>query len=367
MALTYLCIENIRNLEFVELFPCPGVNLIHGNNGAGKTSLLEAIHILGSGKSFRTSKSNDLRTHHKEMMRVIAKYSLSADKSQQIGWERDTVSRKIRINNETVQNVSELAKLIPVRAIQPDSHYRFRQQAKYRRSLLDWGVFHVEPLFQETWSRYGRILQQRNEYLKQGQIQESVLASWDEQLCSNAEIITDCRKQYMADWVDQIQSVYKRLFNPGTKTDISVSLFKGWDDENLLLQLKHDRARDIKKATTHSGCHRADIVIEFNQSPMTTTASQGQQKILVLSLIIAQIEILLAQNTDGPQPILLLDDVPSELDDQHRKRLMETLSKLPLQVFITSTEAHLVDISMWGESAMFHVEQGEIKTKKTVS
>ena len=366
MALKRLTIENIRNLRFVEIFPNARLNLIYGNNGAGKTSILEAIHILGSGKSFRSSKSSDVRTHNTNMMRVTAHCVALNNNEHQLGWQRRENIRKIHIDSKSSHSISQLAKFVPVRAIQPDTHYRFRTQNKFRRSMLDWGVFHVKPSFQENWQRYTRVLQQRNEYLKQGPIQESALNSWDRQLCGYAEDIAQARTEYADDWVPQIKSVYEQIF-VDSPTDIDVVFQKGWDTEQLSQQLKNDRGKDIKKASTHSGCHRADMIIRIDQQAMGTTASQGQQKVLVLAMMLAQIEILLAEPSCIAQPILLLDDVPSELDEVHRKRLMSYLSRLPLQVFITTTEADQVDVSMWPDCAMFHVEHGEIRTRDTVT
>jgi DNA replication and repair protein RecF len=366
MALKRLTIENIRNLRSIEIYPNARLNLIYGNNGAGKTSILEAIHILGSGKSFRSSKSSDVRTHNSEIMRVTAQCVALNNNEHQLGWERDQYSRKIHIDAKSNHSISELAKFVPVRAIQPDTHYRFRTQNKFRRSMLDWGVFHVKPLFQEIWQRYTRVLQQRNEYLKQGSVQESVLSSWDVQICDFAEDIAQARNEYTDDWVPQIKSVYEQIF-VDSPTDIDIIFQKGWETEQLSQQLKNDRGKDIKKASTHSGCHRADMLITIDQQTMGSTASQGQQKVLVLAMMLAQIEILLAEPSRTAQPILLLDDVPSELDEVHRTRLMAYLSRLPLQVFITTTDVDQVDVSMWSDCAMFHVEHGKIRTRDTVT
>lgn len=366
MALKRLNIENIRNLEAIEIFPNARINLIYGSNGAGKTSILEAIHILGSGKSFRSSKSSDVRTHNSTIMRVTAQCIAFNNHEHQLGWERDENTRKIHIDSKTTHSVSQLAKFVPVRAIQPDTHYRFRTQNKFRRSMLDWGVFHVKPSFQENWQCYTRVLHQRNEYLKQGSVQEPALNSWDSQLCEYAEDIARDRIDYTADWIPQVKSVYEQIFVDSPK-DINIVFHKGWATEQLSQQLKIDRSKDIKKASTHSGCHRADISVTIDQQAMGTTASQGQQKVLVLAMMLAQIEILLAEPTRVAQPILLLDDVPSELDVVHRRRLMAYLSRLPLQVFITTTEADQVDVSMWPDYAMFHVEHGKIRTKDTVA
>lgn len=359
MSLSKVAIENIRNLKNLTLEIDRRLTIITGENGAGKTSILEAIHLLGSGKSFRTSKVQQILMTDSHIMRVTAEVADNFNHHHHIGWQHDSQDKRISIDADQNIKTADLARILPVRCIQPDSHYRFRQDSRYRRSLLDWGVFHVEPLFQEQWQKYQRALKQRNKILKNQSVSVANIKSWDEQLSQAGELIDLYRKNYINLWKPYVSRVLANLFNEAAE-DVELNYEKGWDKNNLLSQLQQEHTIDIKRGSTGSGCHRADLVVNIGGEIATSYASQGQQKLLFLSLVLSQIELFLdTENHFGVT--LMLDDVPSELDEKHREQLLHYLANSRIQTIITTTDLAQFEREQHPiRYKRFHVERGEI-------
>ena len=167
MSLTYLKVHDFRAFETVTLEPGPKLNLIIGANGSGKTSLLEAIHVLSLGRSFRSAHTTPLIRYGAKSLQVFARYqNLTSASTNALGIERDRHGYQVRIDGQDVSRLSELARVLPVRGITPDIHYGFYQSAKHRRALIDWGLFHVEQRFYPVWLEYRRTLKQRNALLR---------------------------------------------------------------------------------------------------------------------------------------------------------------------------------------------------------
>ncbi|MDH5631400.1 MAG: DNA replication/repair protein RecF [Gammaproteobacteria bacterium] len=355
MALRSLVINNTRNLRHVELEPSPGLNVIWGDNGSGKTSILEAIQILSTGKSFRTHQLDDVLTHGSKMTEILGRFDGRFGKAKEILWQRqDGLRRQVTIDKRKALSAGEVAKILPVRAILPDSHYRFRQQSKYRRNILDWGVFHVEHRFQESWRDFQRCLDQRNRVLKQRGINFAELKTWDEKIVDFATAVTEARDAYVNEWQPSIGPLVDELLSLGGHY-VSIRLETGgMDDYGLVLRQNH--SQDIKLGYTQFGPHRADILVDFCGKPYGSVASQGQQKMVLLAILLSQMSDIDSEIA----PVLLLDDVPSELDHQHRDNLLKLLSKKGFQVFVTTTDPNILALETWESPKLFHVKHGEV-------
>lgn len=344
--------QGVRNLAAGKLSPHPRLNLLIGANAAGKTSLLEAIHLLGTGKSFRTSRLEKVLQHGRERLTVFGR-CLGETGEQTLGYQHSGTSREIHINGEHAAQLAVLAQALPLQVVSPDTHFSFLKHAKYRRATVDWGLFHVEQDFYAVWSRHQRLLKQRNAALKLG---DTHLAVWDEPLSACGEEIHQRRKGYLQRLQTGIDRFRKHLL-PGE--EISLRLRSGWRQGQRLAEvLAEDRGRDLEQGFTHSGAHRADLEWRLSGQDARQEASQGQWKLLTLVLRLTQLQDFVEQtNRDC---ILLLDDLPAELDPERREMVMSLMASLPLQLFVTTTElAHLVT-EAWQDYAVFHVEQGEI-------
>jgi DNA replication and repair protein RecF len=355
MQLSQVEIQRVRNLKQVTLLPAEGLNLIYGSNASGKTSLLEAIYLLSHGRSFRTSNIRAVIQHQTENLQVFGKVKQEKSASFiNLGIERGPIHTQIRINQNTVNQTSRLAAYLPVQVINPEAHRLLEQGPSQRRKFLDWGLFHVEPSFNETWQQYNRILKQRNAALRNQQSAKHVVL-WDRTLIKAAEKLTNMRQQYVSELIPYIQNYTNRLI----QTAPAVQYRQGWShDVSLTEALQRSLDQDSQQGFTRNGPHRADLRITIEGVPVQEHFSRGQQKLLVCAMRLAQISHL--KNRLDQYSVVLVDDLAAELDIIHRKRLLELLVETGAQLFITVTEAELIDTEAWLSRKMFHVEHGQV-------
>jgi len=262
----------------------------------------------------------------------------------------------VSLNGIEQKQISSLAQHLPLQAISPDTHYEFQQSARHRRGVLDWGLFHVEPDFSSLWTRYQRILNQRNAALKD-QMHAKALHAWDEELVDVGEQLHAARSALVTKLLPHFQYCCGELL--GSRHFVSLLLESGWDS-NLGFgdSIRQDLVRDRARGFTHSGPQRADLQISLNAHPSRECASHGQYKALVVALRLAQIRFLL--QSKNQHCCLLIDDLAAELDVEHRARLAKLLAGLSVQVFVTTTELALIDRESWSSHKTFHVEHGDI-------
>ncbi len=354
MSLISLVLQNFRVYERTHLEPNPHLNLIFGANASGKTTLLEAIYLLGTGRSFRTAQIEQLRRCGSGDLSVTGKLTNKSGETTRLGLIHDNDGRRASVNGLEQRLVSNLARHLPLQVISPDTHYDFQQSAKHRRGVLDWGLFHVEPDFPNLWARYQRVLQQRNAALK-GPGQKKVRHIWDDELVETGEALQAARSLQINQLLPHFRSCCQELL--GEKLHVDLAMDPGWEGANGFgARLLQDRERDSARGFTHSGPQRADLEIILDGQPSKLSASHGQHKLLVIALRLAQIRFLLENRNKGC--CLLVDDLAAELDVEHRSRLARYLASLSIQVFITTTESSLIERDNWPEHKTFHVEHG---------
>lgn len=353
MPLTLLEVENLRLFEKFRLAPDLRLNLIVGHNASGKTSLLEAIYLLGTGRSFRTTHLNQLIRNTTTSFLVSGLFQDEGVPPTRLAMQRDTLQTRFSVAGSAQPSASSLARTLPLQIISPDSHFQFFTNTRYRRGILDWGVFHVEPDFYTQWARYQRALNQRNAALKTRQLPKTCFA-WDSELVDSGEKLHSYRHEFLEEWNARFQDYCFNLL--GTST-ANLELRQGWDPTTSFDQALHkERGRDVYTGTTHSGPHRADISLSFSGHSARIGASHGQQKLLVIALRLAQMAIFIQKTSR--HCVVLVDDLAAELDNAHRQQLMRTLSNMSLQVFVTATEPGLVETRDWLSHKVFHVERG---------
>jgi DNA replication and repair protein RecF len=351
MPLALLEFSGVRNLSPCRLTVHPRLNLVVGPNASGKTSLLESIHLLGTGKSFRTSRLEKVIQHGADAMTVFGRCQTGTDEVA-LGYQRQDGEHEIHVNGHRVDQLASLAQQLPLQVVSPDTHFSFLKHARFRRSAIDWGLFHVEPGFFGLWSRYQRLLKQRNAALKQ----QAATDVWDKSLAETGEAIHHQRGQYLQRLKEYIDRYSAQLLG---NAEMGLRLRSGWRQGELLEQVvKEDRQRDREQGFTHSGPHRADLEMLLSGFDARQEASQGQWKLMTLVLRLAQLEYFV--EVTGRDCILLLDDLAAELDEDRRGQVMALLASLPLQVFATATELSHLDTGAWRSHKVFHVEQGRI-------
>lgn len=356
MYLSELDISQVRNLQDVKLRPSPRCNYIFGSNASGKTSFLEAIFLLSVARSFRTTHIKHVISHDHSFLRVFARINPPQSGSTiPVGLERSFKQTRIRINGNTVSQVSQLSALLPVQIINPDVHKLLEQGPKYRRQYIDWGVFHVEHDFLQSWQQYYRVLKQRNAALRQKQ-NKAAISLWNDQLISSAKKITLARENYLTSLLPIFNQYVERLMG----LSVSLTYLRGWNSEQSFTQtLDASFDKDIYKGFTSFGPHRADLEIAFNNNLVQNSFSRGQQKLLVCAMRLAQITHL--KKVTGQQSVLLVDDLAAELDIAHRQNLISLLVDTEAQLFVTATEKDSFRLPEEIESKMFHVEHGLLK------
>ena len=353
MRLTQLQIQDFRNLRQLEFRPGSHVNLITGENASGKTSLLESIYYLSHVRSFRTQHSSDLIHREADKLQLFARIETADNNHIPLGIRRSRKSLEVRSNQKPVQRVADIAAQFPVLAIHPDSYRLITGSPAERRQYLDWGVFHVEHGFFQAWQRYRKALSQRNAALRSSQ-NNAYCQMWDKELNENAEHIDRLRQHYMTSLQPYFIELMQRFF---ANQEVRVEYRRGWSAESRLGDLLDTYlAQDRKRGFTHSGPHRADLVIQVDGQSAQTGISRGQQKALVALLRLAQAQQF--SEVTNRACVLLYDDLAAELDGQFRHKILSVLADMKLQLFLTAIEPSQIDLSAWSNKKMFHVEQG---------
>lgn len=355
MALISLDIENFRNIRQAHMDPGKGLNLIVGDNGSGKSSLLESIFFLGTGRSFRTSKIEELINFSGQSLSLGGTINISNTISSRIGISIGRDFMKVKIDGHSKRIRSALAEIIPVQIINPASFELIEGGPKLRREFLDYGLFHVEQSFLDEWKKYKRALQQRNVLLKNSK--EKELAPWNKQLIDTGIHITKLREKYLSD-ISLLFSDIINGFLPNEKVEL---LFLcGWR-KNCSLQsvLVADQARDLQLGYTASGPHRADFVITVHGKEAKRYLSRGQLKILLYAIKLAQVKLF--TSLISKRACILVDDLRSELGTEYQSRVIDYLLKVDSQVFITATSNSGLE-KEFPNKKMFHVEHGTIIT-----
>lgn len=359
MAIIKLSVTGLRNLQPVTLPLSPHVNIFYGDNGSGKTSVLEAIHLLGLARSFRSHKINTVINYQANDCIIFGQIA-SNKLTHQLGIQRNKQGELvIKLNGQNIRTAIELADILPLQIINPDSFKLLEGSPKLRRQFIDWGVFHSEPLFLPAWQRVQKVLKQRNTWLRQGKTNREELYSWDVEFSKVSEELDRYREKYIDKLKPVFEDILKQLL---AIEDFTLNYYKGWDKEACLLDILNNNVeRDKQLGHTQAGPQRADLRLKIANYNAADVLSRGQQKLIVCALKIAQ-GYLINQYKKG-QVIYLIDDLASELDEQHRITLCELLEKLQCQVFITGVEKQPI-YTVWQQAtniAVFQVEQGNIQ------
>jgi len=362
--LTHLQINHVRNLRQVKLQDLRRVNVFFGRNGSGKTSVLESIHLLGMARSFRGNSIKPLITHEEVGCTVFGKVVSSSESTGTglpLGVQRNRAGEvHIKVGGKGVRTVAELVEHLPLQVITAESFDLLTGSPGARRQYLDWGVFHVEHRFFSQWQRFQRCIKQRNKLLRRGKISDQELMVWTRDLASSGSALNEYRQAYFKRLVPRFKSVMAKLA-PSLEL-LELRFRSGWDSQFTFEKaLDLSLTADQEQGYTHTGPQRADIRVMFDGHLAADTLSRGQQKLVVCGLKLAQGQ-LLAELGRG-KCTYLIDDLPSELDQQHSQLVCALLASLDAQVFITCVNQEDV-ASVWPETeelAMFHVEHGAVK------
>ncbi len=356
MSLLKLDIYHVRNIQKESINPSPGINFIVGKNASGKSALIEAIFILGRAKSFRSTSIKPVINQDQAHLIVSAETLQSDGRYCHLGIQLDGKNTEIRINQQSRQHKSDLAYALPLQLIDPKSYELLDAGAQVRREFLDWGVFNDDKNFLIAWRKCKKALSQRNSLLKTRQI--DLLNVWDKEFVYYGTIVNKSRLNYLQKFKPIFIEIISQFLNMKL---LDLTLMPGWDVSKELQQvLIQDLDKDLRYGFTHSGPHRSDILLSVNNCLAKDFVSRGQLKLIVLSLKLAQIQLLAKEHNN--LACILIDDFSAELDSYNREKLLHYLSTMACQVFITATElTDFGDFSQIPLYKVFHVEHGNIK------
>jgi len=362
MTVARLLIQNFRNLQSTTIDLDENLNFFIGDNGSGKSSLLEALFFIAHGKSFRTTKLDNLACYQTNDFVV----SVKSFDGGQFGLSRDIQAGQttIKINGERHLRLSDLAKNIAVQIITPESFKLFFGGPKERRRFVDLGMFHVKHEFSSLWKRFSRVLKQRNACIKSNADSTHTLF-WTNEFCILSEAVAAERKVYVAELIKELQ-IWIELLLPDISNSVSVQYSQGWSQKRDLSEvLASNMEREANYGYSLYGAHKFDVVFLLHKKAIETQLSRGQQKLFLLALTFAQSKLI--ARVKQVKPILLIDDIGAELDSHSRTLLAVAIENLSCQVVITAIEPSVLNAFVSHNKAikykMFHVKHGEILIK----
>jgi DNA replication and repair protein RecF len=351
VSLTELSVAQLRCVEHAQLAIPSGLTLLYGPNGSGKTSVLEAMFILGRGRSFRTRNNERLIRYGQDHFRVTGRVTHAVRGTESLGFEFSRRATTARIGGRPAGSMAELSQAFAVQVIDPGVHRLVEEGGHRRRRWLDWGVFHVEPQFMDTWLRYGRALKQRNAALK---VQGGEVTVWDPELARLGESIALSRQELMS----RLQPYWREEVGALTGLEVDLHYLRGWNQESSLLEaLEASRSRDQARQMTNCGPHRGDVAVRLQGRPAREVLSRGQQKLVAVAMTIAQLRLLM----EGTQlvPTLLLDDPAAELDADRLQSFIARVASLRCQLVVTSLQS---ESRLFGTpERTFRLEQGRVE------
>ena len=378
-------VRHFRNLSRISVDLDPGLNLFFGENGSGKTSVLEASYFLSTVRSFRGTGLDMVVQRGAKGCLLRGKVKVGSTEHQ-IGITRDVGgNREIRIDSEITNKPSELARLLPTLVLGPQSVDLLLGSPASRRRFLNWGLFHVKPGlfnpggaaagisfmdFPVKWEEANRCLRQRNLLLRQQSIgawarNSKELEAWSERLAAYANQIDQQRNQYV--------ELYRPLFTKVALeltglAEVKFDYYRGWNREAELrgIYLK-EAALDQKRGFTQKGFQRADVRITVSGQPAAKVCSRGELKSLVWAMVLAQgaLASKIGRLVGSGATLYLVDDLASELDDEHRHRVCKFLLETGQQVLLTGVEEKsLLSACDNRYGRLFHVKHGQVEVRE---
>jgi DNA replication and repair protein RecF len=358
MKLDRVQITQFRNMDTVSFTPNANLNVFLGENGSGKSSILEAIHYLGFARSFRTTKHKNVIRQGQASFTVFCAVT-EADKKQKFGISRATDdSCEISINGQKSRKATDLVSFLPIQIFTPQSSDLLLGAPKLRRRYLDWLLFHVEQSFNQDSGLFAKSLKQINALYK-NRDQTAAASYWQDIFCKYGEVITQYRQQVLDNSLLSLINCNLKEFLP--EFSFEISYYRGWDkDSSLAESLARAKDKDLRNGFVSVGPHKADLRVKTLGVAAHEVLSRGQLRMLVAAMQLAQTEYLHSQ-TDKSS-VFLLDDIGAELDEEKRRLFIARLNTVDTQLFVTAIEGKQLEfLQSYHNKKVFHVEHGQVR------
>lgn len=362
---------NFRNYNNISFELNKNINIFIGKNAQGKTNLIEAIYMCATGRSFRTNRDGEIINFSKDEAYIGANVDLgNYEKFIEIKMERNKTKR-IRINKTELKNYKELNSGLNVVIFSPEDLRIIKDGPQERRNFLDSGVSQIKPVYNYNMGKYKKLLFQRNNILRSARFKKdkdisSLLEVFDLQIVNTGTSIMLERDNYIKE-LGNIASITHSKITKGLEnlkvdyiTNVPILKEQREMEKVYLNLMKRNIKRDLEYGSTIIGPHRDDIFMSINDNEVKTFGSQGQQRTVVLSLILSEVELIKKER--GMYPVLLLDDVFSELDIHRRKYLSKLFHNI--QTFITLTNSENIKSMDEFNKSIFYIEDGQLKNKE---
>lgn len=361
MRLKSLKLNNYRNCENIEIDFCNFKNLIIGKNAQGKTNILESIYFLSNLKSVRTSNNLDLIKFNNEKLEINAVLEKN-NTDVEMDFSYNDEKKKTFALNKVKSIQKDFKQVLKTVLFSSEDLLLLRGAPEDRRKWLDRAISQIYPLYDERLSKYEKIRTQKNNLLKDEKFDKSLLEVYNEQLAIAGSNVIFLRKKYLYEIEKIAQDKHSKISEEEKLKIYYSSTFELGETieeilENYKKSLEEIYSEEIRRQQSLIGPHRDDVLFFINEKDSTKFASQGQQRTIVLSLKMAEIDII--KEKAGTSPILLLDDVLAELDDLRQNYLLNSIDK-ETQTIITSVDTLFFNEEFLKDVKIFKIENGKI-------
>ena len=359
LSLTRIAVRHLRNLGEVDLSFGPRFNVIAGDNGQGKTNLLDAIYTLATSKSFRVGKPEDVLQHGQEVASVRGVFNEGGlERVQSVGQQRGL--RAVRIDDKRPRTLLEYAARTPVVVFHPGDTQLPAGSGSERRRLLDRIALHLSPVSLEELERYTRASRERQRALSERGPSARDLPDWEALMVAHGLEVQRARREASSRLAVAAEEVFAKIAPQGVRLTVSYAPGAPESKDTFAEALMQARPADARRGSAKVGPHRDDVALVLGGQRVRGIASQGQQRLVVLALKAGEIQVI--AEVKGVRPLLLLDDVSSELDRARTAALFAFVGLQDGQIFLTTTRPELIDTSAapGAERCDFHVASGQV-------
>ncbi|MCF6299588.1 MAG: DNA replication and repair protein RecF [Proteobacteria bacterium] len=353
MFINTIKLTNFRCFNSKQIQTEQQFNIIYGENGVGKTSILEAIYMASIGKSFRNSPNKKIIKQGQEELSVFIEGQIQDNShGYSIGLSINKKGKKtLKTNGDINKQQTTVARIVPTVAIDPETYLFIDKPPQVRRTFLDWLAFHVKPSFLQHWMIANKCHKQLNALYK-NKTDDLNLNSWEEKYIHHAQIVNSHREQVFQQVNNQVISLAKKIL-PEVKT-LNMEYFKGWSavlaiDE----QIKQDRNKNLYFGSMLNGLHKMDIKIKSKNNNAQHVFSRGQKKII--SILFSLVYINIIKQSTSTKPVICLDDFDAEIDKRKTAYLAEYLNQIDSQIFITTVQKKKIT-KVFPHAGLFHVK-----------
>ncbi|MCD7854825.1 MAG: DNA replication/repair protein RecF [Clostridiales bacterium] len=352
-----LSFRNFRNLEEASVSLSPGINIFCGSNGMGKTNILESIFLCSTGRSHRTHKTSSLINFDEKSANVVLCLNNRGYKQKINISLRENEKKGIALNGVALKKTSELFGVLKTVMFSPEDMGLVNGGPNFRRRFMDMELCQQSKVYCHNLEQYFKVLKERNNLLKNGgNSVKDTLFVWDSQLVQYGKKIINYRKSFIEKIYPICSGFYNELTSGREKLEV---IYKPEADENELEEkIKNSLQRDIYYKKTHCGPHRDDVIFKINGSDARGFGSQGQKKSVCLALKLSEVKLL--KDETGEMPVLLLDDVLSELDTERQSFILKSLKDMQIILSCTGADSFIKNTAEKEKTKIFFLKNGKI-------